>query len=101
MQKARRALARVLDMLPDRTVLDNDPELRALASAADEKVYNIVHLIYRTQSYEGASADYEFSRATMTEHWTAGHRDATHSLAQPEIYLRPQNSHGVATYDFS
>ena len=64
------------------------------------QVYNIVHLIYRTQAYEGASADYEFSRATMTEHWTAGHRDATHSLQQPEIYLRPENSHGVATFDF-
>ena len=100
-QHARRVLARVLDLLPDRTVLEHDEELRAFASAADDKVYNIVHLIYRTQSYEGASADYEFSRATMTEHWTAGHRDATHSLAQPEIYLRPQNSHGVATFDFS
>lgn len=99
-QHARRVLARVLDLLPDRTVLDADPELRALANAADDKVYNIVHLIYRTQAYEGASADYEFSHATMTEHWTAGHRDATHSLQQPEIYLRPENSHGVATFDF-
>jgi NTE family protein len=100
-QHARRALARVLDMLPDRSILDNDPELRALASAADDKVYNIVHLIYRTQTYEGASADYEFSRATMTEHWMAGHRDATETLKHPQIFQRPETSHGVATFDLS
>jgi NTE family protein len=42
--------------------LRQTPEAELLASAADEKVYNIVHLIYRSRKYEGASKDYEFSR---------------------------------------
>lgn len=99
LQQARQALHRLLALLPDRSILDNDPELMALAEHADDKVYNIVHLIYRTQKYEGASADYEFSRATMTEHWGAGHRDATQSLKHPEIFERPTTPYGVATFD--
>jgi NTE family protein len=40
--------------------------------AAGRKVYNIVHLIYRSRHYEGHSKDYEFSPLTMEDHWRAG-----------------------------
>ena len=33
-----------------------------LKSVSSDKVYNIVHLIYRVENYEGPSKDYEFSR---------------------------------------
>ena len=40
-----------------------------LADEADDKVYNIIQLIYHAQELRGRSKDYEFSRRTMEEHW--------------------------------
>ena len=45
---------------------------------------DIFHLIYRDKPYEGDSKDYEFSRATVEEHWEAGARDMHTTLAHPE-----------------
>jgi hypothetical protein len=45
-------------------------------------IYNIIH--YRAQNYEGTSKDYEFSRRTMEEHWTAGYNDTVRNLRHPE-----------------
>jgi NTE family protein len=72
-----------------------------LASGADEKVYNIVHLIYRSQKYEGASKDYEFSRRTMEEHWKSGYHDTVHTLRHPEVLQRPTGEDGVFTFDLA
>jgi NTE family protein len=44
------------------------PEAEMLALEADEKVYNLIQLIYHAKTYEGNSKDYEFSRGTMEEH---------------------------------
>jgi NTE family protein len=41
----------------------NDPDVKLLEQEADGKVCNLVHLIYRSKSYEGIAKDYEFSRA--------------------------------------
>jgi NTE family protein len=70
-----------------------------LAAEADEKVYNIIQMIYRARSYEGASKDYEFSRRTMEEHWKAGYSDMTRTLAYPEVLQRPASPDGVFTFD--
>jgi NTE family protein len=66
-QRLRRATADLLEKLPDH--LRHGPEAELLRTAVDRKVYNIVHLIYRARNYEGHSKDYEFSRASMVEHW--------------------------------
>lgn len=100
-QHARHALHRLLDLLPDRSLIDKDPELKALALAADNKVYNIVHLIYRTQSYEATTKDYEFSRSTMEDHWASGRGDCQHSLGHPEIFERPTSPTGVGIFDLT
>ena len=59
-QKLRHTLAGLIAKLPDD--LRSSPEARLLGSAAERKVYNIVHLIYRAKNYEGHSKDYDFSR---------------------------------------
>jgi NTE family protein len=97
-QMLRRAFRRVLVHLPDD--LRTMPEVEILAKEADEKVYNIVHLIYHSKSYEGASKDYEFSRRTMEEHWRSGYDDVVRSLQHPEVLQRPDNPEGVRTFDF-
>jgi NTE family protein len=97
-QTMRRAVRQVLMDLPDDR--KTTPEVEMLAKEVDEKVYNIVHLIYHSKRYEGASKDYEFSRRTMEEHWGAGYDDAVRSLRQPELFQRPNNPEGVQTFDF-
>jgi NTE family protein len=98
-QKARLALAELLKQLPDK--LRNRPEAKLLAKQADEKVCNIVHLIYRSKPYEGYSKDFEFSRRTMEEHWQAGFEDTVRSLSHPEVLQRPDRLEGVRTFDWS
>src|SRR5215469_1855849 len=98
-QKLRIAFATLLERLPDE--LRGLPEVAMLAAEANDKVCNIVHLIYRSKKYEGSAKDYEFSRRTMEEHWLAGYRDAVHSLSHREIFVPPDRLEGVRTFDFS
>jgi NTE family protein len=98
-QKLRRAAAGLLDQLPED--LKNTPEAKLLATAADRKVFNVVHLIYRARNYEGHSKDYEFSRASMEEHWRAGYHDARRTLRHKEVLERPTNAEGLLTFDLA
>jgi NTE family protein len=98
-QRLRRAMADLFEKLPED--LRNGPEAQLLRPAGDHKVYNIVHLIYRARSYEGHSKDYDFSRASMQEHWRAGYHDAVRTLRHPEVLERPTNHEGVFTFDLS
>lgn len=98
-QKLRRAAAKLLSQIPKE--LRQTPEAEMLAAAADEKVYNIIHLIYHAKNYEGTSKDYEFSRRTMEEHWKAGYFDAVRTLRHPEVLERPDGYEGVMTFDLA
>ncbi|HET6376315.1 MAG TPA: DUF3734 domain-containing protein, partial [Methylocella sp.] len=98
-QKLRRAAAKLLSQIPKE--LRQTPEAEMLAAAADEKVYNIIHLIYHAKNYEGTSKDYEFSRRTMEEHWKAGYYDAVRTLRHPEVLERPDGYEGVMTFDLA
>jgi NTE family protein len=95
--RVQRALAALLRRLPG-DIEEND-DLKILKSVASDKVYNIIHLIYRAQNYEGHSKDYEFSRISMQDHWRAGYHDALRSLRHPEVLARPASLDGVFTFD--
>ncbi len=95
-QKLRVAFNELLAQMPSE--LAETPQAKMLAKAANPALYNIVQLIYRSQTYEGQSKDYEFSRRTMQEHWKAGYRDATLTLAHPEVLKLPKTA--VEVYDF-
>lgn len=98
-QMMRRALAKHLEKLPKD--LRQTPEVELLAQNADEKVYNIIQLIYRSKNYEGYSKDYEFSSRTMEEHWKSGYADAIRTLRHPEVLQRPDGVDGVFTFDLA
>jgi NTE family protein len=98
-QILRRAAARLLAKVPKELL--QTPESEMLALEADEKVYNLIQLIYRTKNYEGNSKDYEFSRRTMEEHWQSGYNDAVRTLRHPEVLQRPQGLDGVFTFDLA
>ena len=96
-QLLRRAAAKLLANMPPELL--QTPEADVLAAEADEKVYNLIQLIYRAKNYEGNAKDYEFSRRTMEEHWRSGHNDAVRTLRHPEVLQRPNGSDGVFTFD--
>jgi NTE family protein len=98
-QQLRRAMADLFEKLPED--LRNGPEAQLLRPVRDHKVYNIVHLIYRAKNYEGHSKDYDFSRASMEDHWRAGYHDALRTLRHPEVLERPTDHEGVFTFDLA
>ena len=95
--RVQRALAALMRRLP--ADLEESDDLEILKSVSSDKVYNIIHLIYRAQNYEGHSKDYEFSRLSMQDHWRAGYHDALRTLRHPEILTRPTSLDGVFTFD--
>ncbi len=99
MQALRRAAAKLLAQLPSE--LRQTPEAELLAGEADEKVYNIIQMIYHAKKYEGSSMDHEFSRRTMEEHWKDGYDDAVRTLSYPEVLRRPSSVDGVLTFDLA
>jgi NTE family protein len=96
-QKLRIAFANLLKRMPEE--LRNSEEVKLLAPEADDKVCNIVHLIYRARKYEGIAKDFEFSRRTMEEHWQSGYDNAVHTLASPEVLELPDRLEGVRMFD--
>jgi NTE family protein len=96
-QILRRATAKLLAQVPQDLLKTSEGEM--LAAEADNKVYNIIQLIYRSKNYEGSCKDYEFSRHTMEEHWQSGYNDAVRTLRHPEVLQRPQGLDGVFTFD--
>jgi NTE family protein len=96
-QRIRHAVAALLPHLSAEVM--QSPEGKLLQRFGDRKVYNLVHLIYRAQNYEGDSKDYEFSRLSMEEHWRAGYHDTVRTLRHPEALARPSNSDGLSTFD--
>jgi NTE family protein len=97
-QKLRAAFNKLLAQMPEE--LAATPQAKLLAKACDPAVYNIVELVYRSPTYEGQSKDYEFSRQSMEDHWSAGVRDANKTLAHPEVLKVPTTPSAVHVYDF-
>lgn len=95
----RCALASLIEKLPED--LRNSVEAKLLATAADNKVYSIAHLICWPNTYESHSKDYEFSRSSMEEHWRAGYHDAVRTLRHPEVLQRPTNHEGIFAFDLA
>jgi NTE family protein len=96
-QRLRIALARLLGQLPPE--LRDSDDVKRLSEVANDKVCNIVHMIYRAKKYEGVAKDFEFSRRTMEEHWSAGYHNARKTLANPEVLQLPDREEGVRTFD--
>ena len=67
----------LLDKLPEE--LRNDADAQQLRQYVETGSINIVHLIYRSRNWESGAKDFEFSRATMLDHWSQG-RDAVEEV---------------------
>ena len=81
--------------------LQSDPDLRRLMAGARDPRLSIAHLIYRQNSAESGSRDYEFSRRSMEAHWQAGATDARKTLDHPSWQSRATSRHQIETFDLS
>ncbi|MBC2776560.1 DUF3734 domain-containing protein [Parasphingopyxis marina] len=93
------AIRTVLAKLP--AAMREDPDVAALAALAQEKAVNIVHLIYRSNAWEGGSRDYEFSRRTMDEHWQAGGKAVAETIRHGEVLARNIVDGKTAAFDLT
>jgi NTE family protein len=98
-ERLRNAIAELLEEMPAKQRASK--EMSALRALSERKVYNIVHLIYRTRKYEGDSKDYEFSQLSMHDHWDAGYKDTVHTLQHREALEPTTNKDGIACFDFT
>ncbi|HYL33080.1 MAG TPA: patatin-like phospholipase family protein [Stellaceae bacterium] len=96
-QRLRHAVARVYAALPPAAAAL--PEAQTLRGFGDDKVYSIIHLIYRSQHYESYAKDYVFARLSMNDHWRAGYADTVRALEHPDVLKRPDNADGLRTFD--
>ena len=96
--KLRSALAKMAEHLPEEKL--KDPEVAALLENAHRRSVSLVHLIYNKKVNETHARDYEFSRASMQDHWAAGRVDAEQTLANPEwLPPTPDDSVGIRVFD--
>ena len=91
------AVCTLLKELPPK--FRNDPRVEMLAAMTELAPTDIVHLIYRNKRYELESKDYEFSRASVREHWLAGESDMAATIAHPERLKQSGMDEGVTVYD--
>jgi NTE family protein len=93
----RRNISTLLAKLPDS--LKNEPEVAFLQRAACQTTMDIVELIYRAESAQGQTKDYEFSRATMERRWKQGLNDARMALASAPWLMPASPDVAVRTFD--
>lgn len=98
-QNTRQAARELLLNLPAR--IRRDPGIEELQKLLITAPVDIVHLIYRQKAYEHESKDYEFSRASVLEHWQAGKRDMADTLEHPEWLHKSGLDDGVSMYDLT
>ena len=75
-------------------------EMRSLLEPwLSDRVFNIIHMIYKTKPFEEQYKDYAFAPSTMREHWDAGRNDMRRTLSHPEFFVPPSRSDGAVTHD--
>ena len=95
----QQAIADLIAKLPP--ALRKDASVEAVRAQLTHEPIEIVHLIYRDKPSELESKDYEFSRASVEEHWEAGMRDIRNTLNHPEWLKSASEVGGVTTFDLT
>jgi len=97
LMRLHNAVHKVLDKLPD--ALADDPDVARLRKLTDHGSVNIVHLIYRSREWESGARDFEFSRATMLDHWMQGGEAVAGVMHKGDLIARNIVSGKSSTFD--
>lgn len=96
-QQLRTALTDLIAALPDKRLPQSVQE--TLAPWLDDRIINIVHLIYQATPHEQQFKDYAFGRISMAEHWASGLRDTEATLRNGHYFDLPDRACGYAVHD--
>lgn len=96
-QQLRNALTELIQQLPGGELPGHLRE--PLARYLDDRVFNVVHLIYQAKDYEEQYKDYAFGRIAMRRHWEAGLQDTALTLSRPGFFALPDRRTGIAVHD--
>jgi NTE family protein len=97
LRREHKALRAVLNHLPE--AMSDDPEVRRVREILDHGAVNIVHLIYRSRNWESGARDFEFSRATMLDHWGQGREAVDNVMHKGDLIARNILDGTSATFD--
>jgi NTE family protein len=97
LHRAKVRMRKLLAKIPEEMLSPKERALKAELSFLPK--INILHLIYQEASYEGQTRDFEFSKASMSEHWDAGMRDTNETLSHRDWLSLPADEAGVAVHD--
>ena len=95
--RAKTAMRDLLAALPPEFAERED--VCFLRQESRENSVCIVQLIYRKRPYEGGTSDYEFSRQSMLDHWSAGSADIEAARPQLRALLDRPREPGMLTLD--
>jgi NTE family protein len=90
-------IKRLIDKVPDGDLSDEERAVKA--SLAAQPSITLLHLIYRQAAYETQASDYDFSAASMRDHWDSGYRDTHATLGRKEWLAMPTEEGGMAVHD--
>ena len=90
-------IKKLLAKLPDDQL---DASERALKQRLDHMPEaTILQLIYQQTAYETQARDYDFSGASMRDHWASGFRDAERTLRHRDWLNVPTGKSGIVVHD--
>ena len=95
--RTHRLLRGLLGKVPDDKLSAEERALKA--SCANLPEITLLQLIFEPAAYEGEAKDYEFSAASMREHWAAGLRDTQATLAHKTWIRVADSPTGIAVHD--
>jgi len=95
-QELRSKLFDTLQRIPEQLRSEEDQAL--IDDYAASGPVNICHLIYQEKTYERESKDYEFSFASMRDHWQSGYEDTVKTLQRKEWLKKPDDI-GIVVHD--
>ena len=93
----KRQLFEALAALPEASLTAAQRQQREALRELPE--YLVFQLIYQQKAWEGQAKDYEFSAATMAEHWRSGHEDTVRTLSRRDWMAMPPRGTGITTHD--
>jgi NTE family protein len=87
----------LLAKIPDHQLTADERKLKARLAHMPEAT--ILELIYQQAAYETQAKDYEFSAASMREHWNAGYLDTLRTLRHRDWLNVAESDAGLSVHD--
>jgi NTE family protein len=90
-------IRRLLDKVPEAAL--TNAEIAMKADLAKQPGITLLHLIYHQAPYETLAMDYDFSAASMREHWNSGYLDTQATLRHEDWIAMPREDGGIVVHD--